>query len=167
MKVNKVSRLTKKLVAPTNMKSFWKGFQAVSLFLFLNIFQIAVAAAPSEPISPTQETLTELSSLEVASPFERNYQVMMVVVTAYSSTADQTDDTPWLTAANTPVRDGIVASNFLPLHTKIMIPELFGDKIFAVEDRMHERFTDRIDIWFPDRESAKNFGLRKATIQIL
>ena len=90
-----------------------------------------------------------------------------VVLTAYSSTFDQTDSSPFITASNTRVRDGIVAANFLPFGAKIMIPELFGEKIFVVEDRMHRRFNDRVDIWFPDRWSAKRFGLKKAEIIIL
>ncbi|MDP3003980.1 MAG: hypothetical protein Q8N43_00505, partial [Candidatus Azambacteria bacterium] len=40
-------------------------------------------------------------------------KTMKVVLTAYSSTPDQTDDTPFITASNTRVRDGIVAANFL------------------------------------------------------
>src|SRR3989338_9520428 len=77
-----------------------------------------------------------------------------VVATAYSSTPDQTDSTPFITANGTYVFDGLVAANFLPFHTKIKIPEMFGDKVFTVEDRMHPRFSDRIDVWFPNRELA-------------
>lgn len=144
-----------------------KKLSIASLVLLLNIFHLAVAAAPSEPISPTFENLTQITSLIAVTPLEKNNWTVMVAVTAYSSTQDQTDDTPFITAANTITRDGIVASNFLPLHTKIMIPELFSDKVFLVEDRMHERFDDRLDIWFPDRESAKEFGLKIATIRVL
>jgi 3D (Asp-Asp-Asp) domain-containing protein len=82
-------------------------------------------------------------------------------ITAYSSSPDETDDTPWLTAMNTVVRDGIVASNDLPLGTKIKIPSLFGDKIFVVEDRLNSRIKGVIDIWFPDKDSALNFGIYK------
>ena len=90
-----------------------------------------------------------------------------VWVTAYSSTVDQTDDTPFITASNTKVRHGIVAANFLPLGTEIQIPEVFGDKIFIVEDKMHRRKTDFVDIWMPTRQDAKNFGIRRAKIIVL
>ncbi|MDP2696070.1 MAG: hypothetical protein Q8O87_02340 [bacterium] len=92
---------------------------------------------------------------------------LTVTLTAYSSTPDQTDDTPFITASNKRVRDGIVAANFLPFGTKIMVPELFGDKIFVVEDRMHRRFSDRVDIWFAERADAKRFGRRQADILVL
>jgi len=145
-----------------------RKFAVAGLLALVNVFHLAVAAAPSEPIVQTNETILEASSVAARSVLEQPYRkIVTVFVTGYSSTPDQTDETPFITAYNTEVRDGVVAANFLPAGTKIRIPELFGDKIFVVEDRMHERFSDRIDIWFSDRESAQNFGLRKATIQIL
>lgn len=80
-------------------------------------------------------------------------------ITAYSSTPEETDDTPFITAANTNVRDGIVATNMFPFGTKIKIPKLFGDKIFIVEDKMHRRKKNFIDIWMPSKEQAKEFGI--------
>lgn len=94
-------------------------------------------------------------------------QELIVPTSAYSSTPDQTDNSPFITAWNTSVRDGIVAANFLPFGTKIKIPEIFGDKIFVVEDRMNKRYWHRVDVWFPDRASALNFGVKVLKIQIL
>jgi 3D (Asp-Asp-Asp) domain-containing protein len=94
-------------------------------------------------------------------------KVFIVTATAYSSTPDQTDDTPFITASNTIVRDGVVAANFLPIGTEIRIPELFGNKIFVVEDRMHKRYWYRIDIWFPEKEMALQFGIKKVLIEIV
>src|SRR3989344_3213041 len=65
---------------------------------------------------------------------------MILAATAYSSTPDQTDDTPFITAKGTTVRDGIIAANFLPFGTRIKIPDIYGDKIFVVEDRMNRRY---------------------------
>ncbi len=91
-----------------------------------------------------------------------------VIVTAYSSTVWETDSHPFLTAAGTQVRDSVVANNLLPFGTKIRIPELFGDKIFVVEDRMNSRKSDyHIDIWFPSHEQAENFGSKFAKIEIV
>lgn len=90
-----------------------------------------------------------------------------VTITAYSSTVDQTDDTPYITAWNTTVRKGIVAANWLPLGTKVRIPELFGNKVFTVEDRMHPRNADKMDIWFQSREEALMFGVKRARVEIL
>lgn len=46
---------------------------------------------------------------------------------AYSSTNGQTDGTPYLTAIGTPVRDGIIAANFLPIGT-VMSGYLIGKR---------------------------------------
>lgn len=90
------------------------------------------------------------------------------VVTAYSSTVGETDDTPFVTAAGTSVRDGVIANNYLPIGTKVRIPELYGDKIFIVEDRMSwQKSNYHFDIWFPDYWQALNFGAKKTYIEIL
>mgnify|MGYP001574462030 FL=1 len=89
----------------------------------------------------------------------------VVTVTAYSSTPDQTDATPFITASGTRVRDGVAAANFLPFHTKIRLPEAFGGKVFIVEDRMKR--DDLVDIWFSTREEALAFGVRNLKIEIL
>jgi len=91
----------------------------------------------------------------------------VVSVSAYSSTPDQTDDSPFITARNTYVRDGIVATNFLPFGTAIKIPDIYGDKIFIVEDRMNRRYVTNVDIWMADRDSALKFGRRNLTIEVL
>lgn len=91
----------------------------------------------------------------------------VVTATAYSSSVDETDDTPFITARGTYVRDGIIATNFLPFGTAVKIPDLFGDKIFVVEDRMNRRYTDRIDLWFPSKSSALRFGVRTVSIEIV
>ena len=93
--------------------------------------------------------------------------MIRTTLTAYSSTPDQTDSTPFITASNTIVRDGVVASNFLAFGTKVQIPSLFGDKVFTVEDRMARKHNDKIDIWFPERYLAKNFGIKEADVIIL
>lgn len=91
----------------------------------------------------------------------------VITVTAYSSTVDQCDDTPFITANGTHVRDGIIAANSLAFGTKVQFPDVFGDKIFVVEDRMNARYSDRADIWFETREEAKQFGIKKLRMIVL
>ncbi|MDP6571866.1 MAG: hypothetical protein QF747_03500, partial [Patescibacteria group bacterium] len=97
---------------------------------------------------------------------EVNYS-RWVVVTAYSSTIDQTDSTPFITASGSHVRDGIVASNFLRFGTRVRFPDMYGDKIFVVEDRMALRNSHKIDIWFTTREQAKQFGIKYIKVEVL
>jgi 3D (Asp-Asp-Asp) domain-containing protein len=90
-----------------------------------------------------------------------------VWVTAYSSTPEETDADPFITASGESVHRGIVATNFLPFGTKIKIPELFGDQIFIVTDRMHPRKKNFVDIWMPTKQEALRFGINRATIVIV
>lgn len=92
---------------------------------------------------------------------------MRVLVTAYSSTVDQTDSSPFITAAGTQVREGIVACNFLPFGTKIRFPQLAKNRIYVVEDRMAKKNNHKIDIWFTTRNEAKQFGVKHLEVEVL
>ncbi len=90
-----------------------------------------------------------------------------VRVTAYSSTREETDSTPRITASGTATRDGIVAANFLPFGTRIRIPELFGNRIFVVEDRMHRRKKQHVDVWMRSKRAAIRFGIQRTEVVIV
>ncbi|MEA1936840.1 MAG: 3D domain-containing protein [Patescibacteria group bacterium] len=90
---------------------------------------------------------------------------MRVLATAYSSTVDQCDSSPFITANGTHVHDGTLAANFLKFGTKVKFPALYGDKIFIVEDRM--RSNTKVDLWFSTRQEAINFGARVIEMEIL
>jgi 3D (Asp-Asp-Asp) domain-containing protein len=109
---------------------------------------------------------TQLNSLPVAPPADARYTSLRMV-TAYTSTVDQCDSTPFITANGTHVRDGIVAANWLKFGTHVRIPEMFGDKVFVVADRMNPRFDDRLDIWMAEYPAAIKFGMRRLTIEVL
>jgi len=101
-------------------------------------------------------------------PSPQVVKTIKMVTTAYSSTPEQTDNDPFITAAGTWVRDGIIANNLLPFGTKVRLPELYGDKIFIVEDRMNKKKGYyHIDIWFPSYNEAKNFGAKTTYVEIL
>ena len=93
---------------------------------------------------------------------------MPAIITAYSSTPWQTDDTPFITASGSRVREGIIANNYLSFGTKVRIPEIYGDRIFTVEDRMNWKKSNyQVDIWFPDYQQALVFGAQRTHIEIL
>lgn len=113
----------------------------------------------------------EGNSIELPSlPISKDVPIesFWVYVTAYSSTPDQTDDTPFITANGTYVYDGIVATNILPFKTRLKFPEKFGEKEFLVEDRMNSRYNNkrRMDIWMPTREEARQFGAQWLEVDI-
>lgn len=92
-------------------------------------------------------------------------------ITAYNSDPRQTDSTPCITANGFNVcQHGIedtIAANFLPFGTKVRIPELFGDRIFVVRDRMHPKNGQKVDIWMKNYSDAIKFGSRVAKIEIV
>ncbi len=98
--------------------------------------------------------------------------VYQVDVTGYSSSRDQCDADPFITASNTQVRDGIVAlSRDLLRRYTPDAPFTWGDRVhiegvgeFVVEDSMNARFRNRVDIWFPDRRSAAIWGIQNLTL---
>ena len=138
---------------------------------------LAEPAAPNayldeEPTLPTAQN-TSLVSSYVSPEIKTRVRVLasprgtyQVTLTAYSSSVDETDSTPFITASGSRTRDGVIAANFLPFGTRVRIPELFGDRVFVVEDRMHQKNNDKVDVWFPSKSAALNFGKRTARIEV-
>ncbi|MCX7589347.1 MAG: 3D domain-containing protein [Patescibacteria group bacterium] len=128
-------------------------------------------SSPAIAYYKNNTTLEDLKMIKLNYQEERNektnYKKLNLWVTAYSSSPDETDDDPFITASGSITRDGIVATNILPFGTKIKIPKLFGDKIFTVEDRMHQRKTNFVDIWMESKQKALNFGIHYTEILIL
>ena len=94
-----------------------------------------------------------------------------LLITAYSSTKDQTDSTPCITANGFNVckhnQENVIAANFLPMGAKVQIPELFGDRVFTVQDRMNRRYGKRVDVWMTSRQRAKQFGIKHADVVVI
>ena len=85
------------------------------------------------------------------------------VITAYSSCPEETDDTPFITAYNTKVRDGIVATNEFPKGTKLLIE----NRIYVVEDKTNSRYSYLIDIWMPSKQEAIEWGRQILEVSII
>lgn len=122
-------------------------------------------AMAGETVQAVEVSETEPSYLLRAGD-KQPKKVIYVTVTAYSSTPDQTDDSPFVTANGTWVHSGTLAANFLSFGTKVRLPDYSGDKVYVVEDRMNQRYTYRADIWMETREAAKQFGVRTLKMEI-
>lgn len=160
------------------IRRFLKRFPTTELVLLLTISQllfpqhtvaVGVRGVVAEPIAypeagayhPELGQLPELPEAEVR-------RTILLTVTAYSSTTDQTDGDPFTAASGATVFDGMIAYNFLPFGTKVRFPEYFGEKVFVVLDRMNERKGRYIaDIWMETREQANAWGARITTMEIL
>lgn len=97
-------------------------------------------------------------------------RLLTVPLSAYTSDAAQTDSTPCIAARGFDLcahdEEDVIAANFLPMGTKIRIPDLYGDRVFTVVDRMNKRYDQHIDIWMREEADAKSFGLQRATIEV-
>lgn len=152
--------------------------------IFFNFFLFSAPVLADEAMknshnSPLAENLENTSNAGEKIDFTNNLpasdfkikKTSQRVITAYNSEADQTDNSPCITANGFNVceqeKGNIIAANFLPFGAKIRIPELFGNKIFIVQDRMHPRYYNRIDVWMADKSDAIQFGVKLAKIEIL
>lgn len=147
--------------------SRWKTFSLLLIVvgtLKVGAIQGAVEHQNYEYTDVNSYSSALINQNPVSSPEE---QVASVTISGYSSREEETDSTPFITASGSQVREGVAAANWLPLGTQFRIPELFGDIVFTVEDRMHKRFSDRVDIWFSTTEEAIRFGVQKARIEVI
>jgi 3D (Asp-Asp-Asp) domain-containing protein len=92
-------------------------------------------------------------------------------LTAYTSEVAQTDNSPCTTANGFNVCEhGVedtIAANFLKFGTKVRIPELFGNRVFIVRDRMNKRHPERLDVWFKNKNDAIKFGIKTARVEVV
>lgn len=115
-----------------------------------------------------EETAIEATSTEKTLKVIRN---STHTITAYNSDPAQTDDTPCITANGFDVcehnEEDTIAANFLKFGTMVRIPDLYGDHIFIVRDRMNKRYPDRVDIWMKEKTDARQFGVQTARIEVV
>lgn len=141
--------------------------QALTAFAF----QLPKAKDAVKPVVPSQKTWNTVNSPDLDTQpdysAETAIRTMIVPTTAYTSDPAETDSTPFTTADGSRVRDGIVAANFLPIGTRLRIPDYFGNKVFEVHDRMNARYDTRVDIWMLNKSDAYAWGVRNVKIEIL
>lgn len=105
-----------------------------------------------------EEREEKLNDLHAEKLQESPVATVFITTSAYNSIPGQTDASPYHTAIGSMTRDGVIASNYFPIGTKIRIPDYFGDQVFRVEDAMNPRYYKTMDIWMEDIEDAKDWG---------
>ena len=134
----------------------------ISLIINLNFPHFAVAQGFDMPATKIQETSKNGSLPEIGE--RKPYLVTKIGISAYNSQPNQTDDSPCITASGLDVcaraTEDIIATNFLwlPFGTKVRFPELFGEQVFIIHDRMNKKYTKTMDIWMQDYGQAVKFG---------
>ena len=127
---------------------------------------IIATSSPTQSVTATSSTPSIASSTPV-----KVIRTSSHVITAYNSEVSQTDDDPCTTANGYNLcknnKEDSIAANFLKFGTKVRIPELFGDKVFVVRDRMNVKHANRIDVWMKDHGDAMKFGVKFAKIEVI
>lgn len=144
---------------------------------FMNSAYADVATGPTYPdeatvalmIAAMQNELRDYGEFPIAAAAPPR-RTLVVPITAYTSEAAQTDSTPCIAARGFDLcahdEEDVIAANFLPMGTKVKIPELYGSRVFTVVDRMNPRYDRRVDIWMREYEDARAFGMKFATIEV-
>ncbi len=100
-------------------------------------------------------------------------QIQLREVTAYNAgDSTQCNDDPCISASGENLCETLAlgyrrcAANFVPLGTRLQI-ETLGE--YVVVDRMHPRFSERVDIamTLDEKEQAKVFGIQRLRVMVL
>lgn len=110
-------------------------------------------------------------------------QTLEVTMTAYSSEEAQTSGDPTVTATGEEVGPGTLAvsrdllQSELPYGTTVRVVEVDSSPnacggwvpgiILEVQDTMHPRMSNRVDIWVPTREEAIQWGRCVAVLEVV
>lgn len=150
-----------------NFISFIKDHTKIGIMAIATVLSIVPfnGDASTNLVFAEQNETAAYGSLPKVEDRAASYTVTMQV-SAYTSRVEECDSTPFITASNTTVRFGEVASNQFPFGTRLKIPALFGDQIFVVEDRMNTRYTNNVDVWMSDLTAAKKLGRQNVTIEV-
>lgn len=92
--------------------------------------------------------------------------VVKAVVTAYTSSVDETDDNPWETASGSRAREGVVACpSKYEFGTRVAI----AGREYTCEDRMNRRYreAEHFDVWHESKAEAFAFGKQELVVAIL
>lgn len=186
----KREKIQKKRILPLKLAK--KLFFALTIMVFFDffLFPLPVLANESKNVPIPENFITEINTNNTNStpekldsgkisstnnlPKNNNWKAVRAttrVITAYNSDINQCDSTPCITANGFNVCEhGIedtIAANWLKFGTKVRIPELFGDRVFVVRDRMNKKHDDKVDVWMIDKQAAKKFGRKIAKIEVL
>ena len=154
------------------------GVIVVIIAVLVSLISPQVVDAYTQGMVDSIMNMSEGQVSEVSFPESLDIEPRRIVwttMTAYSSDVAQTDNTPCIPASGLDLckyyeKYGVAdtsATNFLPLGTQVRFPDLYGDKIFVVRDRMNARYGwGRGDFWMPSYSEAKKFGVKRIKMEI-
>ncbi len=146
---------------------------------------VALAMTPTLAIRESARVPDRVAPV-VAGPVAN--PVFTVRATAYNSLVSQTNAQPFVTATGQRTAWGVIAVSRdllgadLPYGSLVRLRDLGGygsgrglgayqtlldATLFVVEDTMHPRKSNQIDLWFADHASAVAWGVRRLEVEVL
>lgn len=123
------------------------------LIVLITVLPSLVVLIPSNEIAYVPEPVAQ-------------YEVIEAQVTAYTASAEETDDTPDIVASGKKAQVGMAACPGRYAFGTVV--EIAG-RVLVCEDRMHKRFRDsnHFDILLASKEEAFEFGRQNIPVKIL
>lgn len=129
------------------------------IMVTLGLISAALASMP-----PAEYNITTGVENAMAGGYAQNPAIIKARVTAYTSSVEETDDTPFVAASGTSTRPGIIACpRKYPFGT---IFEIQGRR-YDCQDRMALKNDGMFDIWMSTKEEAYRFGTQELEVKIL
>lgn len=132
---------------------------------------------------------SSFAATEPYGPHRAVHPTYRVRATGYNSHAVQTDSTPFITATGARTQLGIIAvsrdllDEEIPYGSLVRLKDLgnyhngrgYGkhqdfldaQDIFIVEDTLHWRKRNQIDVWFPALSQAREWGVRQVELEVV
>lgn len=111
---------------------------------------------------PTLPAIKKIILIGTTTPHE----FVRAEVSAYTSSVEETDDTPEINAMGTKPAHGSVAC---PLKYDFGTEVIINGKSYFCDDRMGPRYArgDYFDIWTSSRDEAVHWGRRHVTVEVV
>jgi len=147
-------------------------FRPVMLLLgaviLYNIFLPVPTFSENSPYTSLKKPAPTYGFPEIEVREDRVIREYWSQVTVYNSLPEQTSGDPFIMATGERVFDGAIAANCLPFNTRLRMPELSGDKVYIVKDRLAaDKTCFVIDIWQDHTLNYPSFGSPITKIEIL
>ncbi len=143
----------------------------ISIYIVLFCCLTVLSMVPIMLAHKVLHLKNRVSSLEQEVAFLKEVKtVRLCTVTAYSPTERECDDTPFLAASGTRPKVGTVAVSRNLFYSgwafgsRIYIE---GLGIYRINDLMHPRWENRIDIFLESEWLARRFGRKEARVVLL
>ena len=147
---------------------------------------VPLALSPTAIVLDTPVQTERLFSVKVGPAANPTYPLR---ATGYNSMVNQTDSTPFITSTGARTQFGIVAvsrdllGDEFPYGSLVRLRDLGSyytglgagafqslldsQGLFIVEDTMHARKTQQLDLWFPDHATAIQWGVRRIEAELV